>query len=102
MAGGRQSFAYEFYCSVAWINCRKAYAKSVGGLCEDCRDEGRITPGEIVHHIKPLTPENISDPSIAYGWENLRLVCRSCHLKEHGAKSRRWRIDENGRVETRE
>ena len=99
---GRESFAYLFYTQDAWRDCRKAYADSVGGLCEVCLQEGRISPGEIVHHIIPLTPENISDPAIAYGWSNLRLVCRSCHMKEHGKKVKRWTIDENGRAQAKQ
>lgn len=48
------------------------------GLCVRC---GR--PGEIVHHKVHLTPENISDLSIALGEDNLELLCRECHAIEH-------------------
>lgn len=98
--GGRDSFAYFFYISPAWINCRDAYAASVGGICEECAKVGAIVPGEIVHHVTELTPENIGNAEIAYGWENLRLLCRSCHLKVHGKGVRRWKIDGFGRVQT--
>ena len=75
--------------------------RSVGGLCEDCMANGIIKAGEIVHHIVPLTPENISDPNIALSWNNLRLVCRDCHAKEHDARARRYKVDEMGRVSIR-
>lgn len=94
-------FATTFYKSRAWQDCRNAYMKSVGGLCEDCLAEGRYTPAEIVHHIVELTPDNIRDPRIALSWSNLRAVCRECHAKEHGARDRRYVVDEMGRVKTK-
>ena len=42
-----KDFAKSFYASRAWKNCRRAYAASVGGLCEDCKAKGLIMPGEI-------------------------------------------------------
>lgn len=96
--GGRDSFAYSFYISSAWIKCRDAYAASVGGLCEVCAQNGAIVPGEIVHHRTELTPENISNPDIAYGWDNLVFLCRSCHLRAHGRGVKRWKCDGMGRV----
>ena len=70
----------------------------MGGLCEDCLERGEITPGEIVHHIVELTPENISNPEIALSWGNLRLVCRKCHGMHHRKKKKRYEVDEFGRV----
>lgn len=93
-----QDFARAFYSSKAWQHCRSAYAKSVHNLCERCLKEGRYTPGEIVHHKIHLTPENINDPSVALAWENLEVVCRECHAKEHG-KPKRYKVDDLGRVE---
>ena len=52
-----KEWAAEFYSSDAWKQTRRAYRKSVGGLCERCRDRGEIRAGEIVHHIRHLTPE---------------------------------------------
>lgn len=42
-----------------------------------------IKPGVIVHHKIHLTPENIYDRNIALSWDNLELLCRDCHDKEH-------------------
>ena len=50
------------------------------GLCVRCEE-----PGDIVHHIVPLTPGNVHDDSIAYGDGNLELVCLACHNDEHRA-----------------
>lgn len=60
--------------------------------------EGKITPGEIVHHKIHLTPSNITNPEIALSFDNLILVCRECHAIEHGARQRRYKIDDMGRV----
>ena len=54
-----REFAKEFYKSKAWQRCRNGYAASMGGLCEDCLARGLYQPGEIVHHMIELTPENI-------------------------------------------
>lgn len=95
-----KDFAASFYKSKAWQQCRAAYAKSVGGLCEQCLKEGLVKPGEIVHHKVHLTPDSINDPTVALSWDNLELLCRTCHAKAHGAE-KRYKVDEMGRVTIR-
>jgi thymidine kinase len=73
-----RDFAKAFYRSSAWLACRTAYIASVFNLCERCRK-----PGKILHHKKPLTPNNINDPEIALGFNNLRFLCHACHEAEH-------------------
>lgn len=98
-----REFAKRFYSSKAWQECREAYAKSQRHLCENCLTKGLYTPGEIVHHIIELTPNNIDDPSVTLNFDNLRLVCRRCHAEEHGArKGARYIITDDGRVISRE
>ena len=92
-----QRFAHDFYKSYAWMKCAKAYRKSRNGLCERCLKDGLIVPGDEVHHKIRLTPENLSDPEVALNWNNLELLCKDCHLKEH--RNVRWRADEMGHVE---
>lgn len=94
-----KKYARAFYSSDAWEKTREAYRKSVGGLCEVCLAEGIYTPGVIVHHKTHLSPANITDPAVALSWDNLQLVCRDCHARIHAQKSRRYRVDELGRVE---
>lgn len=94
-----QEFAEKLYKSKAWQKCRKAYAAQAGGLCERCIANGVVTPGEIVHHRIHLNPSNVSDPEIALNFNNLELLCRNCHGKEHGNCEKRFKIDELGRVE---
>nr|DAI53958.1 MAG TPA: HNH endonuclease [Caudoviricetes sp.] len=90
---------HSFYTSKAWIECRTAYAASVGGLCERCLSNGIYSIGEIVHHKIHITPQNIGDPNITLSWNNLELVCRKCHGELHRNRSTRYSVDEMGRVE---
>ena len=92
-----REFAKAFYKSAAWKQCRTAYAKAAGGLCERCLSKGLYAPGEIVHHKTALTPDNIGNPAIALSWDNLELVCRNCHAELHGVV-RRYQVDGMGRV----
>ena len=98
-----REFARGFYNTKAWQECREAYAKSQRYLCENCLAKGLYIPGEIVHHIIELNPDNINDPSVTLNFDNLRLVCRRCHAEEHGArKGSRYVITDDGRVIARE
>lgn len=93
-----KEFAESFYKSLQWQRTREAYAKSKGNLCELCMKQGRVNPCEIVHHRIELSPDNINDPSITLSWDNLCCVCRECHARLHGARQKRYKIDELGRV----
>lgn len=76
-------FSRKFYNTSLWVKTSKAYKNSKFGLCEKC---GKV--GEEVHHIIPLTPDNINNPNITLNWDNLMLLCRSCHeLIEEKAKA---------------
>ncbi len=93
-----QDYAVSFYKSKEWKQCRAAYAKSVGGLCERCFAKGMIVPGVIVHHKTHISPENITNPLVTLNWENLELLCRDCHGEEHSANTRRYWIDGAGKA----
>lgn len=95
-----QEFASSFYKTKAWKQCRAEYAKQASYLCEKCLANGLIRPGEIVHHIIPLTPENIQCPEIALDFKNLRLLCRECHAAEHNEKlkQRRYIVEPGGKI----
>lgn len=69
-----RSIDSRFYKRKAWIDCRNTYFKYRFGLCERCG-----SPGEEVHHKIKLNARNVNDPNIAYGFENLELLCKSCH-----------------------
>lgn len=93
-----KEFAKSFYCSKAWKETRKAYAKSKGGMCERCLKKGLYVPGVIVHHKFYLTPDNINDPAVTLNWNNLELLCMEHHAEEHRGVIRRYMVDEQGRV----
>lgn len=94
-----REFAKQFYSSKAWKDCRMAYIKSVGGLCERCLSAGRIRAGSVVHHKIRVEPWTITDASITLDHSNLELLCRECHELEHDRMTeRRWRVDEFGNV----
>lgn len=90
--------AERFYKSRRWRDCKNAYTKSVGGLCERCLKKGLYVPGRIVHHKCYIGPDNINDPSITLNWENLELLCRSCHELEHKGIKRRYAVNPDGSI----
>ena len=88
-----------FYNTQAWKKARNAYKKSVGGLCERCLRSGIIRAGEFVHHKIHLSVQNIDDPKITLGFDNMELLCRDCHAAEHA--KRRYVVDAEGNVYAR-
>ena len=93
----------SFYTSWIWRKCRKAFAESKGNLCERCLKRGIIQPGTKeqpleVHHKKPLTADNVTDPNIALAWTNLELLCKQCHDEEREGRAKRWKVGPDGRV----
>ena len=95
-----KDWARFFYNSQQWHNMRAYIIKRDQGLCQDCLAKGLIVPAEEVHHIIPIQPENITDPSITLNEENLISLCRECHRARHG-KEKRYQVDEIGRVTIR-
>ena len=94
-----KEWAKAFYNSDAWRTCRDVYARSAGWLCEECYRKGIYTPGKIVHHKTCLTRENITNPEITFGFDNLELVCQDCHNKIHTKeKKERYLFDSDGNV----
>jgi 5-methylcytosine-specific restriction protein A len=81
-----KEFSKKFYNSAKWIRCRELYKQVKNGLCERCLKKGIYSAGEEVHHKIWLTPENINDPEITLSFDNLELLCASCHTYEHIGK----------------
>ena len=69
-------WAEHFYKSQQWQHVRDYVMKRDRMLCQDCLAKGLTVPAEEVHHIIPLQPENITDPSITLD-ENTEEVLRS-------------------------
>lgn len=78
-----RDFARAFYKSAAWARCRALVVARARGLCEECLRRGVVRPGRIVHHLVPLTPENVGDPSVTLDPAKLELVCEECHAAAH-------------------
>lgn len=96
-----KDWAEGFYKSKAWQACRDTAMRRDRCLCQDCLKAGRYTPAEIVHHITELTPNNLSDPEVGLNLDNLVSLCRECHAARHGARVRRYVVDDFGRVTLR-
>lgn len=92
-----------FYTSTKWRKCRESFIEAKGNLCEKCLSKGIIESGSKahpleVHHKIRLNAQNLRNPEIALGWDNLIVLCERCHHEEHERrKNRRWKV-ENGRV----
>lgn len=67
---------FKFYHSQAWRKTAAGYLAAHGYRCERC---GAIA--EQVHHRMPIqTPEGWDR---RFDYDNLELLCISCHNKEH-------------------
>ena len=86
-----RAISKDFYKSKAWIQCRNLYRKQSGGYCERCIKQGLYVPGEHVHHKVYMNEETLRDPALAFGFDNLELLCHACHDKEHKRKQKRWK-----------
>lgn len=92
-----KDWAEKFYKGKKWQNVRQRVWSRDRGLCQRCLKKGIIKEGSTIHHIIELTPDNITDPSIALNEDNLETLCRDCHAEVH-KRERRYTIDEMGRV----
>jgi 5-methylcytosine-specific restriction endonuclease McrA len=91
-----------FYHSPEWRKCQAAFKREKHFTCEMCGKAGWL-----VHHKVPLDDENVDNPNIALGFDNLMLLCPSCHdaihhrLKGHGrpnVQHHKVKFDKNGNV----
>jgi 5-methylcytosine-specific restriction endonuclease McrA len=82
---------HNFYKSENWKLARELKIMAVNGLCERC---GQV--GIEVHHKERLNVENVNDVSVCLNPENLELLCRDCHNKEHKRFSKEIQFDEEG------
>ena len=78
----RDPASYKRY-GRAWKRIRDRYIKS-HPLCEECEKQGRLTPAEEVHHIRPLSKGGGNEKS------NLMALCKSCHSRITVESGDRW------------
>lgn len=83
----------EFYSSIQWRRCSEVVKREAGYVCQDCG--GTYGPGNEVHHIQKISPENITDPNITLNKDNLVCLCRHCHIQRHKQmrSNRRYIVD---------
>ena len=73
----------RFYHSKEWKKLRTEALERDNYLCVECLKNGKITPADTVHHIKPLR----IDQTGAEDLNNLETVCRACHNRLHRERS---------------
>lgn len=73
----------------AWRRLRDAVMQRDGGLCQTCREQGRVTVAVQVDHIVPKTDDGTDDES------NLQAICADCHKSKTAKEALRAR--ERGR-----
>ena len=69
----------------AWDRLRKIVMQRDAGLCQPCKEDGRITVATMVDHIKPKAEGGTDD------LENLRAICKVCHAKKTDVEKNRYR-----------
>ena len=84
---------HRFYKSVPWQVAREIKIREANGKCERC---GAL--GEEVHHKIKLTVQNVIDPAISLNQENLELLCKDCHNKEHKRFTKEKEFDSDGNL----
>lgn len=72
----------KFYNSKTWEKVRASYKLYRHNICERC---GGI--GYFVHHKKYITAKNVFNPEVTISFDNLELLCKDCHNKEHFAQN---------------
>lgn len=73
----------DFYNSKEWRALRTWKFAEANGLCEDCRENGKIVVGKEVHHLVEIS----KDWSKRLDPDNLVLLCSDCHNKIHNRQS---------------
>ena len=84
---------HNFYKSPAWLAARELKIVTVNSLCERC---GQV--GIEVHHKERLSVDNVYDSSVSLNQDNLELLCRECHNKEHKRFSKKVKFDSDGNL----
>lgn len=76
-------FAKPFYRRKAWQDARAVVMDRAHGLCERCLEKDVVKPADVVHHVIPLTPENVDDPGVSLNPDKLQALCHDCHTEVH-------------------
>jgi hypothetical protein len=82
LRGSRHERGYGY----AWEKLRKLVIKRDGHQCQQCKREGRLTPGQDVDHI--INKASGGDDSLV----NLQYLCRACHIAKTAHESNANRL----------
>ena len=80
---------YSFYKSKEWKAMKAEVMKEHHGECAMCREHGKITRAETVHHVQFVKKYPWLALSKEYTYKgikhkNLIPLCHDCHDKVHG------------------
>jgi hypothetical protein len=80
----RNSTLKSFYASSAWQKLRLVLIAERGPICQRC---GKLisNPLDLIGHHSPveLSVENVNNLNIALNPDNIKLICRDCHDRDH-------------------
>ncbi|TDX52151.1 HNH endonuclease [Orenia marismortui] len=77
----------KFYKSSIWQAIRKQVLIRDNHECQKCKEKGKFSKADCVHHIKHLR----EFPLLALVLSNLISLCNSCHNEEHPEKLKKYR-----------
>lgn len=72
----------KFYKSREWTNLRKQAIERDNNECQMCKEHGKVSIAQCVHHIKHLKEH----PELALDINNLKSLCNICHNIVHPEK----------------
>lgn len=81
---------HSFYNSKQWLVFREQYIlehtkQNSGVICSKCKKHIFVSADIQLHHTPvELSESNYNDVNISLNPDNIELICRSCHNKEHG------------------
>ncbi len=82
-ADPRRGSSSERGYGAPWRKLRDRVMRRDCGLCQPCKDAGRVTPATHVDHIAPKCEGGTDDES------NLRAICTACHKAKTASEAQR-------------
>ncbi|GAB6174487.1 HNH endonuclease signature motif containing protein [Paradesulfitobacterium aromaticivorans] len=73
-----------------WRKARERYLKA-HPLCVLCEQEGKLTPANVVDHIKP----HKGNKELFWDESNWQSLCKACHDSKTAQNDGRWAIKSN-------
>ena len=85
----KENRLYSFYKSKEWRHLKEEILKENNYECAMCRESGKVTKAETVHHVQHVKKYPWLALSKTYKYKgieykNLIPLCHDCHDKVHG------------------